>query len=50
MGELEGFHTTWEVWVGTFLSVVGIVLIDVRGRFHSFSWRGFPDLERSDRI
>jgi uncharacterized membrane protein len=31
MRQLEGFHTTWEVWVETFLSVVGIVLIGVGG-------------------
>ena len=31
MRQLESFHTTWEVWVGTFLSVVGIVLIGVGG-------------------
>jgi drug/metabolite transporter (DMT)-like permease len=31
MRQLEGFHITWEVWVGTFLSVVGIVLIGVGG-------------------
>jgi hypothetical protein len=31
MRQLEDFHTKWEVWVGTWLSVVGIVLIGVGG-------------------
>jgi len=31
MRQLDDFHTTWEVWVGTCLSVVGIVLIGVGG-------------------
>jgi hypothetical protein len=31
MRQLEDFHTTWEMWVGTCLSIVGIVLIGVGG-------------------
>jgi hypothetical protein len=31
MRQLKAFHTAWEVWVGTCLSVVGIVLIGVGG-------------------
>ena len=31
MRELEDFHKTWRICVGTFLSVVGIVLIGIGG-------------------
>jgi len=65
MRQLEDFHTKWEVWVGTCLSVVGIVLIGVGGSemlddwirptmyvagFIAFLGGGSPDRERSVRL
>jgi len=65
MRQLDDFHTYWEVWVGTCLSVVGIVLIGVGGSemlddwirptmyvagFIAFLGGGSPDWERSVRL